>query len=114
METYLVLLLLTIASVIVIDLTDFIDTVKRVIWKWTWKDKREYRDFSLKPFDCSLCASWWIGLGYLIIFNKITLPLVVLQLFYSYMTPIIKDVIQMVKDIAIRILDMLYAYLNLE
>lgn len=113
MNNFIILLLITIATVIVIDLTDFVDSVKRGIWKWVWKEKREYRDFSLKPFDCSLCASWWIGLLYLIISGTLTLPLVVYQLFLSYLTPIIKDVIQMIKDMCVRILDMIYTYLSL-
>ena len=113
MNNFIILLLITIATVIVIDLTDFVDSVKHGIWKWVWKEKREYRDFSLKPFDCSLCASWWIGLLYLIISGTITLPLVVYQLFLSYLTPIIKDIIQMIKDMCVRILDMIYTYLSL-
>lgn len=113
MNSYIILLLLTIATVIVVDLTDFVDSVKKAIWKWVWKEQREYKDFPFKPFDCSLCSSWWIGLIFLIFSGTITLPLVVYQLFLSYMTPILKDFIQMVKDIAIRVLDMLYTYLDL-
>lgn len=113
MNPILILLLITVSCVFIIDLTDFVDSVKIGIWKWVWKDKREYRDFRIKPFDCSLCMSFWCGLIYLIASGDITLPLIVLQLFFSYMTPIIKDCLQMVKDICIRILDMLYTYLEL-
>lgn len=39
-----------------VDCTDFMDSVKRQIGIWTgWEPRR------LKPFDCSLCASFWGG-----------------------------------------------------
>ena len=109
----MILLLFTVACVIVIDLTDFIDSIKRGIWKWVWKEKREFRDFNFKPFQCSLCSSFWVGLFYLIFSGEISLLLVVYQLSLSYLTPIIKDAIQFVRDFLSKIIDVLYSYLNL-
>ena len=37
------------------DLSGYVISVKQAIWKWLFKDKREFQDFSLKPLDCSLC-----------------------------------------------------------
>lgn len=109
----MILFMLTVITVIVVDLTDFVYSVKKAIWKWVWKEQRDFKDFGMRPFDCSLCLSWWVGLIYLLISGTITLPLVLFQLFISYMTPIIKDLVQMIKDMAVRILDMLYTYLSL-
>lgn len=113
MNVYIDLLLLAIIVVSITDLSGFIDTLKHWIWKWVWRDKREYRDFSIKPIGCSYCSLHWTGLIYLIITNQFTLLFYAYLLFLCYMTPIIKDCLQMVKDICIRILDMLYTYLEL-
>lgn len=113
MEPALVLLLTTVATVLVLDLTDFMDSIKHFIWRWVWKNKREYQEFRLKPFDCSLCLSWWIGLGYLIISGTITLPLVVLQLAMSVMTPVIKDIILTIREFVQKIIDTINWYLGL-
>lgn len=113
MNPYLVLLLTTLIVVNIVDISGFIDTLKQWIWKWAWRGKREFKDFDFRPFSCTYCMSWWVGLIYLICSGTITLPLVVYQLFLSYLTPIIKDIIQMIKDMCVRILDMIYTYLSL-
>ena len=113
MEPTLVLLLLTVMMVIIIDLTDFVDTIKQAIWKWVFKDKRQYKEFRLKPFDCSLCMSFWVGLLYLLIWETWTLPLMVYQLFLSYLTPVIKDVLLLVQTILQRMIDAVYDYFHL-
>ena len=37
-----------------------IDEIKILIWKWLRKEP--YKEYRLKPLDCSLCMSFWIGL----------------------------------------------------
>lgn len=59
------LLIITGIVCFIVDISGFVDTIKRWVWKWLFKD-REYNDFELKPIDCSLCMSFWIGLIYLI------------------------------------------------
>lgn len=45
-----------------IDCTDFWHSVKRGLGIWTgWTPQR------LRPFDCSLCASFWAGVLYIIL-----------------------------------------------
>lgn len=114
MEPSLVLLLITLAMVMVIDMTDFVDSVKRGIWRWTFgKNGRAYHDFPFKPFECSLCMSFWLGLGYLIIWGEWTLPLMVLQLFLSVMTPVFKDILILVKAFAQKIIDTVFEWYDL-
>lgn len=113
MEPTLVLFLLTVMMVIVIDLTDFIDSVKQGVWKWVFKDKRPYKEFRMKPFDCSLCMSFWVGLLYLIIWGQWSLPLMVFQLFLSYLTPIFKDALLLVQTLLQRMIDAVYDYFHL-
>ena len=114
MEPALVLLLITIGVTIVIDMTDFVTSVKMAIWRWVFKaNPREYRDFRMKPFDCSLCSSFWLGLLYLIIWGKWTLGLMVFQLFLSIMTPHIKDILILIKDFVNKIIETIYMWYQL-
>ena len=114
MEPTIVLLLITLAMVMVLDMTDFVQSVKRAIWRWVFgKDGRDYKDFPFKPFECSLCMSWWLGLGYLIIWGEWTLPLTVFQLFLSIMTPVFKDILILVKAFSQKIIDTIFEWYDL-
>lgn len=113
MDASLVLLLITMMTVIVVDLTDFITAIKKAVWRWVFKDKRQYSDFPLKPLDCSLCLSFWLGLLYLVIWGKWSLGLMALQLFLSFLTPVFKDALMLVKAMLQRMIDAVYDYFQL-
>lgn len=104
--------LIAVCCVLVIDISGFMDTVKRAIWKWVWKEKRPYQDFDLKPFTCSFCSTWWICFFYLL-FTGLTLPLMALALFYAFLTPVIKDVLYFIRDFFTKLIGCLYDYFNL-
>ena len=107
------LFLIAVCCVIVIDISGIIDHIKKWIWKWVWKNDRPYQDFELKPIDCSFCSNFWVSLGYLIISGTWTLPLMALALFFSYLTPVIKDVLYVIKDFIIRMIGAIYDYFSL-
>lgn len=107
------LLLIAFICVAITDIAGFPEEIKRLVWKWVFKDKREYRYFSAKPFDCSLCQTFWVGLIFIILSGAFTLENLALVLLSAVFTPIIKDVIILVKDIATKIMDTIYWYLNL-
>lgn len=113
MEPSLVLFLIAVCAVIVVDLSGFVMEVKKAVWRWVWKDKRPYQEFSAKPFDCSLCTTFWVSLGYLIISGTWTLPLMTLSLVFAFLTPVIKDAILTAKDLIQKIIDTIYWYFNL-
>lgn len=80
-----------------IDLSGFLETVKRVIWKWLIKDK-PYRDFQLKPFDCSLCMSHHIMLLYVILTGQFSIYIWLLICGLSYMTKHFTALLRLVSD----------------
>lgn len=98
------LLLLTVIVCFVVDISGFIDTIKNLIWKWVFNGKREYREFRLKPLDCSLCMSFWIGIIWISIFEFTLFNLLFVCLFaalsenISKMLVIIKGFISEVQD----------------
>lgn len=112
MTIYLNLFLISLLLVFIIDISGVMDHIKRLVWRWTYNGKREYRDFELKPFTCSLCMTWWCGLIYLC-FTGLTWVNVAYVAFLAFFTPIWKDAMVLVKDIAIKMIDTIYYYLGL-
>ena len=62
---YLNLIALTAIVCFLVDLSGLQETVKKLIWRWIFKDK-PFQDFEMKPIDCSLCMSHHIMLLYLL------------------------------------------------
>lgn len=100
---WLDLFLISIIICFVIDISGIVDSIKKLIWKWVFNGKKEYQDFSLKPFDCSQCLIWWVGLFFTIpYFSLVNLGLVclfaALSENISNMFKIIKYLISWVQD----------------
>lgn len=108
------LLILTCLIVWIEDLTDFVDTMKVKLWNWTYNHSVPYKPFTIKPFDCSLCLSFWIGLIYIVLAGQFTIPMIGYVGLLSFMTPVICDVLRMMKDIMVKIIDLVYKSLKLE
>lgn len=58
------LLVISLIVCYVVDVSGFVDHIKQFIWKWLMK--KEYNGYQLKPFDCSRCMCFWVGLIYII------------------------------------------------
>lgn len=105
MMNFFNLLLITLAVVHLIDLSGFIQTIKRTILKMLG---RPPQDFSLKPFDCSYCMTHHVSVIYLLCINQFTLINYVIVLSLAFMTPVIKDLMIYLKDILTAFVDWLY------
>ena len=104
--------MICLVLVFIIDISGVVDHIKRLAWKWIYQGKREYRDFEAKPFDCSLCSTWWVGLIYLC-FTSLSWVNVAYVAFLAFMTPVFKDLLMMVRDFVVKIIDTIYWYFNL-
>ena len=60
------LIFIWIVTVIVIDISGIIDSIKYGLSNMLTKGKIPTTDYRLKPFDCSFCMNFWTGLVYLI------------------------------------------------
>lgn len=112
METTLALLLIAVILVNLVDLSGFVDTVKHWIWRWLHGNK-PYVDFDFRPFECSYCMTHWCGLLYMVIVGDITLFNYAYLLFLCFLTPVIKDVIVLVRDFLSDVIEGIYRTLNL-
>ena len=91
------LIYLQIITVFIIDLSGVVDYIKLYISSYLTKKRITSYNFSLKPFDCSLCMFHWIGLSYLIITGfDISLYCVVCVL--SLFTPTVSNLLLYIRD----------------
>lgn len=61
-QTYIELLLLSAIVIYIVDLSGFTDSWKSALAKWLGRSG----EIRLKPFDCSLCLTWWTGVIYVL------------------------------------------------
>ena len=94
--------------VLVIDISGFIDSIKYGISYFLTKGKIPTTDYRLKPLDCSLCATTWCGLIYVLVTNQFSFPIMAFILLLAVFTPILKDIIILLKDICIKIINKFY------
>ena len=116
MIIYMVILNLFIISIIwvlILDLSGFALTIDKLFYKIFYPGRPFREDAHFKPFDCSLCMSWWSSLIYLIIVHSLTLPNIAIALLFAWGTTIEKDVFIFVKDLITKVIDCLYTLFKL-
>lgn len=89
------LLILTAIIVFIIDLSGVIEEMESGLAKWLKVKKARIP----KPFSCSLCMTWWIGLIYLICVNSFTLGWIAYVAVLSYLTPVIYNALTLIRDL---------------
>lgn len=102
------LIYLTLVVVFLIDFSGIVDTLKDALGKWL-----KVRITSLKPFDCSLCMTWWCGLLAILIGREFTLGNILLVAMLALFTDKIADTIRLVRDLISKAINKLYELLNL-
>ena len=100
---YIDLFEITIIVVIIVDISGFVDSVKTLIGKVLG-----INNVKLKPLDCSFCLNFWVCVAYLLITNELSITAVMVTLLLSTMTPIIKDVIYLIRDLLGKIISKAY------
>lgn len=98
--------MINVICVICIDFLHVDVLVKRPLWLFLHgTGGLKYRDYQLKPFDCSLCTSWWCGLAYVAISGAISLKSVALCLVMAYGNFTINDGLIIIRELWIKIKD---------
>lgn len=101
------LFLIAVIVVCIVDISGFIDSIKSVLNKVITKGKFSNSNYSIKPIDCSLCMTWWVGLIYLIIYNSVSLVNIAILLLIAISTPIINDLIKLIQDLMIKLIQLI-------
>ena len=84
-----------IISVIVIDISGFVHSIKAAIGKYL---KISPNSFRIKPFDCSFCMTFWISLIYLLVVGRFTLVNIAIVLLLCCLTTPLKNLVMSVRD----------------
>lgn len=102
------LILLAYIVVMIVDVSGSIDSLKSGL-KWIFtKGKMKGSDYRLKPIDCSLCMTFWVGVIYLLIHGIFTIKYITFVLLLACFAEVIKDTILLGRDIAITIINWIY------
>ena len=110
---YLNIFLLTLLIVFVLDCTDFYDNIFQAISKALTHGKFT-KVKHIKPFACSLCMSFWVGLAYLLIVGALSVGSIAYVALMAFLTPILKDVLFFVRDLLTEVIDEMSAFFNLK
>lgn len=90
MSIYLSLLLLSCVVVYVVDLSGWTPTwlgwLSRFTARFGYPPVKE-----LRPFSCSLCMTWWIGILYAYLRKEFTLPVIAYTAGLSFLTVTIRE-----------------------
>lgn len=92
------LLQIAIITTAIIDHTDIIDSIKGAIAKWLRKSKER---ITIKPFECSLCTTWWCCLSYITFTGHFTITNLMLCILMAVSTKVISNAIYTVQDLFI-------------
>ena len=106
--TFLELLTINLALILVIDLSGFVPSFKRLISKWLTKDHISTDSYRLKPFDCSYCMTFWCCLLYLLVTHQFTCFTVLIALGLTHFTDVTRQLLLLMRDILIKLIDTIY------
>lgn len=111
-HTLINLLILQLIVVFIVDLSGVMTHIKKWIWKWLKGKDKPYKDFSLKPLDCSLCSTWWTGLIYLLIIHSFTIPYIAYVALLAFLASTAASLLQLIKDTLDSLLYILDKWIN--
>lgn len=84
-----------IISVIVIDISGFVHSIKVAIGKYLGISPNSFR---IKPFDCSFCMTFWVSMIYLLVVGRFTLLNIAIVLLMCCLTTPLKNLVMSVRD----------------
>ena len=84
-----------IISVIVIDISGFVHSIKVAIGKYLGISPNSFR---IKPFDCSFCMTFWVSMIYLLVVGRFSLVNIAVVLLLCCLTTPLKNLVMSVRD----------------
>ena len=99
MMTIINLVLIAIIVCYVIDISGFIQSIKRQYLRKMFKIKNpDISTLNWKPFDCSRCLTLYSGLIYLAIVGNFTIPYITIVALLSMLSSNISGLLLTIKD----------------
>ena len=104
------LFLIGFISVFIIDYSGFIEEADKILTKVL---KSKFPLHIPKPFSCSLCTTFWVGLIYLLVAGKFSLAFVAILGMVCILTPEILSIIYFAKDFINMVFDEIEKFLGM-
>lgn len=98
------LFLIAVIVVIIIDISGITLSIKSSIKRLLTRGMMSDPNYSLKPIDCAFCMTFWTGLVWLVVTHSFSLWMLTYLLLLCVMTPVIRDVIILIRELFIKIL----------
>lgn len=92
-------LILTCIVVFVVDYSGFTESWKRFISKFLTKGRISSSDYTFKPFDCSLCLSFWTTVIYTIAVGEASLYTIATCFGCGYAAQYINDIYHIIQSV---------------
>lgn len=105
MNIYVELLLTAFVVVFVVDLSGFTQTWKNALGRWLHVDSY---NLYVKPFDCSLCMTWWTTLVVTIIAGQFNFLTVAYCGLLAFLADVIGSALRLIKALAVQLMDMIW------
>lgn len=87
------IILATFIVVFIVDLSGIVDSIKEAIGRWL-----KVKVNRIKPLDCSLCMTFWVGLIVLLAEGEFSFPMVSLVCLCAYLTQPLKGALILLSD----------------
>ena len=97
-------LFITIIWIVILDQLHFWDDFSTMISGWLSGGKIK-KPLDWKPFNCSVCMSFWTNLAYIIVTNQFSILMVLYILVLSWTTPIISSILTLVKNLFLKLIN---------
>ena len=105
MSIYLQLLLVAAVTIYIVDLSGFTDSWRSALARRMHINETNLRP--LKPFDCSLCMTWWVCLIYALIEGQLSLPVIAYSALLSFLSLPIGQALLFIREWALWLIDKL-------
>lgn len=97
------LLFLTLIVVFIIDISGIIESIENFLSRYL-KGKVRIK----KPFSCSLCMVWWLGLVYIIYLNQFSLINICAVALFAYLSSVISTLLIFLREMMLSVIGKMY------
>lgn len=105
MKIYIDILLATLIVVFIVDLSGFPANCKEALGRWL-----NIKVGHLKPFDCSLCMTWWVCIIIALVEHCLSFPVLAYIATLAFLADTIGMTMQIAKESIKKLLTTLYNF----
>lgn len=99
---YVNLLLVALVVVFIVDLSTFTASWKNALGRWL-----HIQVGSVKPFDCSLCMTWWVCLIYALCVGEFSIILLAYIALLAFMAYPMSQLLLVVRELVFKLINII-------